>query len=131
MDANKNAPTVLVVDKFHGISFVIEGALKATHAKYIFSNSVREAMTAFDGTEISLVISGYYLNDGTGLDVLKYIRQLKKEKEVPFVLYTNLLQHEVPHVSYLSFHYVHKSKFKELAQVVTSILEGSSMKGVS
>lgn len=131
MVESERSQTILVVDKFDGIHFVLEGVLKPTHAKPIFCNTVRQSIAVLDVTEVSLVISGYYLNDGTGMDVLRYLRQHKGAQEIPFILYTNLAQGEVPHVSYLPFHYVHKSKFKELAQTVSNLLGSSSTEGVS
>lgn len=84
---------VLVVDEERYFREVLVRILRHVHITQIMqAGTVAEARKVIDKKRVSLVVSDYRLPDGTGIDIVKHLRQSSSPvRYMPFILLTGEL----------------------------------------
>jgi len=87
---------VLVVDDQDSMRGLLVVALKGNGVTAIHqANSVAQAKGALGAARFDLVLCDYNMDDGTGVDVLKYVRAHPVLKDLKFIMVTGNADTEV------------------------------------
>jgi two-component system NtrC family response regulator len=122
---NATLPRILIVEDDESTRWLLGESLQRFHIRVevFLTSSVTEGRLWLKESSADLVICDYHLGESTGLDVLKYLRDIKSE--IPFLLYTSEELKNIPHVSYMNFKYIQKPELKELLDAVERNLKAS------
>ena len=111
---------------------VMERDLKS-YAKVTTAASIKEAEKAIKEQEFNAFILDYMLDDGTGIDFARFIRQIPKFETTPIVLISAGL---TINIEYLAMRYgINKSlkkpvKSEELKKIINELLESPKIHAV-
>lgn len=120
MSATK-LPVVLSVDDEESTRWLIKHCISELQIEILFATSVSEGKENISQHKIDIVICDYHLKDGTGLEVLRHLKD--EGKSIPFLLFTGEDFSNIPHISYLNFSFVGKTEPKKLKAEVVRQLE--------
>lgn len=73
---------ILVIDAEESIRFSFHRFLKAEGHNVITAKGYREALARMDETEFELILAGFFLEDGWGIDILRDVKQRKLKTRV-------------------------------------------------
>lgn len=114
--------SILAVDCLTDWHWIFGDILKHQSVRLTFAGSISEAKHFLEADKFALVISGYKMPDGVGLDILRLI----EKERIPFILCTSYAKEMVPRVHYEKFGYVWKGEVRMLASEVSRLLRSQS-----
>lgn len=114
--------SILAVDCLTDWHWITRDVLKNEHVRLTFAESVSEANRYLEEKKFDLVISGYKMPDGVGLNIL----HLVEDQRLPFILCTSYPREMVPNIAYEKFGYVWKGEIRSLAAEVSRLLGDST-----
>lgn len=117
----KPIPVVLSVEDEEGTRWLIQQCIGQLPIQILFATSVSEGKESLKQFKVDLIICDYHLKDGTGLEVLRQVKD--QGLTVPFLLFTGEAFSNIPHISYLNFSFIEKAEPKKLKAEVVRQLE--------
>lgn len=109
---------ILVVDRSPDWFWIIRDVLKKQSVQLTFTETISEAAHWLRETKFDLVISGFKMPDGSGLDLLPLIEKNK----TPFILCTSFSREMIPNFDYENSAFVWKGEVRNLSSEVSRLL---------
>jgi two-component system, chemotaxis family, chemotaxis protein CheY len=85
---------VLIVDDSVGIREAIKYSLENEGYEVLVCDNGKNALTCFDGQDISLVVTDLYMPEMDGIDFIRNVRKISFYKKTPMLLLTTETQIE-------------------------------------
>lgn len=96
---------ILFIDKHKDIRWLLGETFKNIEACLAFSSSIKEGKAYLEQEEFDLIVCGYYLEDGIGLELLRVLRN--RQKSTPFILFTSV-EELLPELQSENFYFIKK-----------------------
>jgi two-component system, sensor histidine kinase and response regulator len=90
MDQEHRAPRILIVDDAPAVTEVLSLKLKREGYRPVVAESTERARTLLDGDEFDVILLDVRLPDGSGLDLLKRLRQQRSPLDTPVIMVSGL-----------------------------------------
>ena len=113
-----SSPVILIVDDESAIRFCLVEKLSSDF-QIIEAVSVAQAKARLVSSHIDIVICDYNMDDGNGLEVLKFMQE--NDLNLPFFLYTGELSLDLSAITFPKFQYFAKPEFKKLFEAVMKL----------
>ena len=86
---------VLVVDDQESMRGIVRGHLRSLGFERILeANSAREAIEVLKTSQVQLILSDFNMDNGSGLDLLKFVRSHPIMKKTAFIMITGNMEKE-------------------------------------
>ncbi len=85
-----NTQTILVIDDEEDIATAISRSLKREGYSVIITSDYKTSIKVISNSEIDLIISDVMLPYTGGFDIVEYVKNEKKLKNVPIILVTGM-----------------------------------------
>lgn len=93
ISAEQNGRRILVVDDDAGIRLLISASLKKRGYEVVVAAGVQEAQKAFGEVRFDAVVSDYMMPDGTGLELLEWIK--RRDASLAAIFVTGVAERDV------------------------------------
>lgn len=110
--------SILTVDCLRDWHWIIRDVLKKQEVELTFADSISEAKHYLADGDYDLVISGYKMPDGIGMDIFRLVEKMN----IPFIFCTSYPREMLPEIQYKKFGYVWKGEVRSLASEVDRLL---------